>query len=81
MSQSPPHPGSILCEDIIPAMEITITEAAKQLGVTRVALSRVINERAGISPEMAFKIEDWLRACPRYSGPRIQDSSLRYRLP
>ncbi|MES9870893.1 MAG: HigA family addiction module antitoxin [Sedimenticola sp.] len=56
----PPHPGSILREDVIPAMEITVTEAAKQLGVTRVALSRVINERAGISPEMALKIEDWL---------------------
>ncbi|MES9897463.1 MAG: HigA family addiction module antitoxin [Sedimenticola sp.] len=57
---TPPHPGSILREDVIPAMEITVTEAARQLGVTRVALSRVINERAGISPEMALKIEDWL---------------------
>ncbi len=42
---TPPHPGSILREDVIPAMEITVTEAARQLGVTRVALSRVINER------------------------------------
>ena len=40
---NPPHPGSILKEDVIPAMGLTVTEAAKQIGVTRVALSRVLN--------------------------------------
>ncbi|MCP4189296.1 MAG: HigA family addiction module antidote protein [Planctomycetaceae bacterium] len=57
---NPPHPGSILKEDVIPAMGLTVTEAAKQIGVTRVALSRVLNGHSGISPEMALKIEDWL---------------------
>ncbi len=57
---NPPHPGSILREDVLPAMDISVTEAAKQLGVSRVALSRVINEKAAISPEMALRIEDWL---------------------
>jgi len=57
---NPPHPGAILREDVLPAMEISVTEAAKQLGVSRATLSRVINEKAGISPEMALKIEDWL---------------------
>ncbi len=57
---NPPHPGSILREDVLPEMNISVTDAAKQLGVSRVALSRVINEQAAISPEMALKLEDWL---------------------
>ncbi|WP_275097050.1 HigA family addiction module antitoxin [Sedimenticola hydrogenitrophicus] len=57
---NPPHPGSILREDVLPAMAISVTEAAKRLGVSRVTLSRVLNEKAAISPEMALKIEDWL---------------------
>jgi len=57
---NPPHPGSILREDILPEMKLTVTEAAKQIGVSRVALSRVLNEHAGISPKMALKIEHWL---------------------
>ncbi|MET0116816.1 MAG: HigA family addiction module antitoxin [Sedimenticola sp.] len=57
---NPPHPGILLREDILPELNLTVTEAAKQLGVSRVALSRVINEQAGISPEMALRIEKWL---------------------
>lgn len=62
MSQmfAPPHPAEILREDILPALGLTITDAAKQLGVSRVALSRVLNEKAAISPEMALRIEAWL---------------------
>lgn len=56
----PPHPGETLREDILPALKLTITEAAKQLGVTRAALSRVLNGKAAISPEMALRIESWL---------------------
>ncbi|PCJ45341.1 MAG: addiction module antidote protein, HigA family [Gammaproteobacteria bacterium] len=56
----PPHPGSILREDILPELNLSVTEAAKQLGVSRVALSRLINEKSAISPEMALKIENWL---------------------
>ena len=57
---NPPHPGGTLREDVLPAMGLTVTEAAKQIGVTRVALSRVLNGHAGISIEMALKIEAWL---------------------
>ncbi|MHB9119202.1 MAG: HigA family addiction module antitoxin [Burkholderiales bacterium] len=57
---NPPHPGETLREDILPALGLTVTEAARQLGVTRTALSRVLNGRAGISPEMARRIEAWL---------------------
>ncbi len=56
----PPHPGSILREDILPELNLSVTEAAKQLGVSRVSLSRLINEKAAISPVMALKIENWL---------------------
>jgi len=57
---NPPHPGETLKEDILPALGLTVTQAAHQLGVTRTAFSRVINGRAGISPDMARRIEIWL---------------------
>jgi antitoxin HigA-1 len=57
---NPPHPGETLREDVLPGLQITVTDAAKQLGVTRAALSRVLNCRAAISPEMALRIEKWL---------------------
>jgi addiction module HigA family antidote len=57
---NPPHPGETLREDVLPALRLTITEAADQLGVARVSLSRILNGRAGISPEMALRLESWL---------------------
>jgi addiction module HigA family antidote len=57
---NPPHPGETLREDILPALGLTVTEAARQLGVTRAALSRVLNGRAAVSPEMALRLEGWL---------------------
>jgi antitoxin HigA-1 len=56
---NPPHPGATL-RDILPALGLSVTEAADQLGVTRAAFSRVVNERAALSPEMALRIEAWL---------------------
>lgn len=60
MMFDPPHPGETLREDVMPALGLTVTEAAAQLGVTRAALSRVLNGRAAISPEMALRLEAWL---------------------
>lgn len=57
---NPPHPASILREDVLPALGLSVSEVARQLGVSRVALSRVLNERAGISVELARRIEAWL---------------------
>ncbi|CAN7774874.1 HigA family addiction module antitoxin [Cupriavidus necator] len=57
---NPPHPGSTLREDVLPALGLSVTEAAAQLGVSRAAFSRVLNEHAAISPEMALRIEAWL---------------------
>lgn len=57
---NPPHPGQTLREDVLPALDLSVTDAAAQLGVTRAAFSRVLNARAGISPEMALRLERWL---------------------
>jgi addiction module HigA family antidote len=57
---NPPHPGLTLRDDVLPALGLNVTQAAEQLGVSRVALSRVLNGRASISPEMALRIEAWL---------------------
>ena len=57
---NPPHPGLTLRDDVLPALGLSVTDAAQQLGVSRVALSRVLNGRAAISPEMALRIEAWL---------------------
>ncbi len=57
---NPPHPGETLREDVLPALGLSVTDAAAQLGVTRAALSRVVNGRAAISPEMALRLEGWL---------------------
>lgn len=57
---NPPHPGETLREDILPALGLSVTEAADQLGVARPSLSKVLNGRAAISPEMALRLEKWL---------------------
>ena len=57
---NPPHPGLTLRDDVLPALGLSVTEAAQQLGVNRVTLSRVLNGHAAVSPEMALRIEAWL---------------------
>ena len=56
----PQHPGEVLRDRVLPILGLTVTQAAAQLGVTRAALSRVLNGRAAISPEMALRLEKWL---------------------
>ncbi len=57
---NPPHPGETLKEDVLPALGLTVTEAAEQLGVARVTLSRMINGHAAISADMAIRLAQWL---------------------
>lgn len=57
---NPPHPGEVLRDDVLPGLNLTTTEAARQLGVTRAMLSRILNGHAAISPQMALRIEKWL---------------------
>jgi addiction module HigA family antidote len=65
---NPPHPGEVLQGTVLGAGSVTVTEFAKQLGVSRVALSRVANGRAAVSADMALRLaaalggsaESWL---------------------
>ena len=61
---NPPHPGEILKEDVLPELGLTVTQAAEQLGVSRVTLSRMINGNAAISAEMAIRLAQWLGGNP-----------------
>lgn len=57
---NPPHPAETIREDILPALGLTVTEAAKQLGVNRVTFSRLLNGKSGISADMALRLHVWL---------------------
>ena len=54
---NPSHPGEIIREDVIGDLGLSVTDAARLLGVGRPALSAVLNERANLSPEMALRLE------------------------
>ena len=58
---NPPHPGSILREYL---GTVSVTHAARHLGVTRAALSRILNRKAGISAEMALRLSEALGTTP-----------------
>ena len=57
MLKKHPHPGEILREDVINPLGLDVTEAAARLGVARTTLSRVLNGRAGVSPDLALRLE------------------------
>jgi len=57
---NPPHPGAVLREDVLPELGLSVSEAARQLGISRVTLSRILHEHAPVTPEMALRIERWL---------------------
>lgn len=55
--KNPAHPGGFIKSEIIEALGLSVTDAAHVLGITRPALSALLNERAHLSPEMALRIE------------------------
>lgn len=55
--KNPVHPGGFIKSEIIEALELSVTAAAQVLGVTRAALSALLNERSNLSSEMALRIE------------------------
>ena len=71
---SPPHPGEIIREQCLTPLGLTVTTAARGLGVTRKALSELVNGHSGVSPEMAIRLakafgstaEAWLRLQLQY---------------
>ena len=71
---NPPHPGKILRGLCLEPLDLSVTRAAEALGVSRKTLSAILNERAGISPEMAIRLskafgtsaESWLNQQVQY---------------
>lgn len=71
---NPPHPGEILKSLCLEPLDLTVTEAAEALGVSRKTLSAILNGRSGISPEMAVRLsiafgtssESWLNQQVQY---------------
>jgi len=63
---APSHPGAILRELFIKEYELTITEVADGIGMARVNLSAIVNERAGISPELAIKLSIAFNNTPEF---------------
>ena len=83
---NPPHPGEVLKELCLKPLDVTVTESARALGVSRKTLSSILNGRAGISPEMAVRLsmafntsaESWLNQQVQYdlheekAGPSLR---------
>ena len=78
--KNPVHPGEIVREECIKPLGLTVNQAARGLGVSRSALSRLINGHAGVSPEMAIRLsmafgstaETWLKMQMNYDLAKIQ---------
>ena len=74
LMHNPPHPGEVLRELCLEPMNLSVTDAADALGVSRKTLSAILNGRAGISPEMAIRLsiafntsaESWLAQQTQY---------------
>lgn len=64
--RNPCHPGFIIRDDVLPALHLSVNQAAEQLGVSSVTLSRVINGRSAITAEMALRVGKWVG-----NGPEI----------
>jgi addiction module HigA family antidote len=86
--KNPPHPGRIVREEILQPLELSVTSGAKILGVSRQALNNLVNERAGISPEMAVRLskafgasaQTWLRMQSNYDLAQALKSESKIRV-
>ncbi len=78
--KNPPHPGEVVREFCIEPLGLTVTDAAKGLGVSRKALSELLNGHSGISPEMAVRlskgfggsVESWLTQQMQYDLAKVE---------
>lgn len=85
---NPPHPGEVLQGLCLKPLNLTVTEAARALGVSRKTLSSILNGRAGISPEMAVRLsiafntsaESWLNQQLQYELWRAERNRKRLRV-
>ncbi len=82
---NPPHPGGLVLRQCIEPLGLTITEAAKALGVTRTTLSELVNGKRGISPEMAVRLsqvfggsaESWLTQQAHYELAQVRRDRIK----
>ncbi|MGO4882683.1 MAG: HigA family addiction module antitoxin [Bryobacteraceae bacterium] len=85
---SPPHPGEVIKAMCLEPLNLTVTEAARSLGVSRKALSSILNGGAGISPEMAIRLsiafntsaESWMNQQAQYDLWRAEKNRKRLRV-
>ena len=86
--KNPPHPGEIIRDLCLTPLELTVTQAAIGLGVTRKTLSQLLNGRAGISPEMAVRLskafgrspESWLALQSQYDLAQISQNAKKIKI-
>ncbi|MDR6671249.1 HigA family addiction module antitoxin [Rhizobium sp. 1399] len=84
MMKNHPHPGELLREDVLVPLGIEVTDAAQRLGVSRTTLSRVVNGHAGISPDLAIRLERagvssarfWMNLQANYELSKAQERDL-----
>ena len=62
--KNPPHPGRIVRQECITPLGLTVSRAARALGVTRQTLNNLVNGRAGVSPEMAIRLSKAFGSSP-----------------
>lgn len=83
--KNPPHPGGVVLRQCIEPLELSITDAAAALGVTRTTLSELVNGKRGISPEMAVRLsqvfggseESWLVQQAQYELAHVRRDRLK----
>lgn len=63
-NRRPTHPGAVLREDVLPALDMTQTELARRLGVSRLTVSELLLEKRALSPEMAARVAKLLHTTP-----------------
>ena len=88
MMHNPPHPGEVIKKLCIEPLGLTVTETAKALGISRKALSELLNGHTGISPEMAIRLsiafgttpESWLTQQMQYDIWQLKQSRKRLKV-
>jgi antitoxin HigA-1 len=88
MMHNPLHPGEIVKDTLIDGASLSVTEAAYKLGVSRTALSRLLNGHSGISPEMAVRlskllntsIEMWINLQAQYDTWKISRTAHKIKI-
>ena len=88
LMHSPPHPGKVIRELCLRPLRLTVTAAAKSLGVSRKALSELLNGRSGVSAEMAIRLsmafgtsaESWLNQQMHYDLWRATKKARRMKV-